>query len=138
MERQMSRIRETSSLPQGTKMHAVVEAQTILRCVPRDPTEPKWHWIKRAGAFFGLTFSQAKKIEYREVKDLRASRLDAMRDKLNELQASAAKRQGATDAIKDRLADLRSAHGSREAGGDRRGAGTPDGGSVGAGKGGSR
>jgi hypothetical protein len=116
-------------------MNAVVEAQTILRCVPRDPTEPKWHWIKRAGAFFGLTFSQAKKIEYREIKDMRASRLDAMRDRLVELRQSAANRQGATDAIKDRLADLRSAHGSREAGGDRRGTGTPDGGSVGAGEG---
>jgi hypothetical protein len=120
-------------------MHVVAEARSIMReAVPPLPFEGKLAWLRRVAGVFGLTFSQAKKLEYREVKDLRASRLDAMRDKLKGLQASAAKRQGATDAIKDRLADLRSAHGSREAGGDRRGAGPAGGGSVGAGKGGRR
>src|SRR4029077_16775786 len=136
MERQMSQIREKPSPSPGKKMHVVAEARSIMReAVPPLPFEGNMAWLQRVAAFFGLTCSQAKKIEYREVKDLRSSRLDAMRDKLNELQASAAKRQGATDAIKDRLADLRSAHGSREAGGDRGGTGTPDRGSVGAGEG---
>lgn len=92
-------------------MHAVVEAKSILRFVPREPDEPKGLWLRKAGAFFGLTPSQAKKIEYEEVKDLRASRLDAMRARLTELQEGAAKRRETLDDIQARLADLRSHQG---------------------------
>lgn len=76
----MSRIRESSSLPQGKKMHAVVEARSYIKAVPRWPDEPKLDWIERAGSVFGLTFSQAKKIIYDEVKDISATRLDRMRE----------------------------------------------------------
>jgi hypothetical protein len=139
MEPPMSRIRESSSPSQAKKMHVVAEARLIMReAVPPLPFEGKMAWLKRVAGVLGLTFSQAKKIEYLELKDMRASRLDAMRDQLAEVRTSAAKRQGASDAIKDRLADLRSALGSREAGGDRGGARPAGGGSVGAGKGGSR
>src|SRR5262245_40253123 len=95
MEIALSRIREISSPSKGKKMHAVAEAHSLLRRgAPPLPEEKKGKWIERAAAVFGLTFSQAKKIVYGEVKDLRASRLDAMRDKLNQLKESANKRQG--------------------------------------------
>lgn len=100
-------------------MHAVVEAKSIMRFVPRGTDEPKGHWLRRAGSVFGLTPSQAKKIEYEEVKDLRASRLDAMRARLNELQQGAVKRREILDAITARLDESRRDQGSRDHGGDR-------------------
>ena len=107
----MSDFREKFSPSRGKPMHAVVEARSMFRFVQREPDEPKGLWLRRAGRFFGLTPSQTKKIEYNEVKDLRASRLDAMRAKLNELQEGAQKRRETLDDIQTRLADLRSQEG---------------------------
>ncbi len=118
-------------------MHTVAEAQSIMRTVPRFPDEPKLVWVKRVGALFGLTFSQAKKINYGEVKDMRASRLDAMRAKLEELEQGAVRRRGALDDIQARLTDLRTAQGSREASGHSGGTISTGRGSLGAGEGGS-
>ena len=135
----MSRIRENSSPLKGTKMDAVAEAKSAFRWIPRGADQPKLNWLRESVApFFGLTFSQAKKIEYQEVKDLRASRLDAMREKLNQLQERAAARRERNDAIKARLAYLRSAQGSGNTGGDSGGTGASDGRSLGAGEGSSR
>lgn len=117
----MSQIREKLSPSQGKKMHAVAEAQSIMRAIPRDHDEPKGAWLRRAGHFFGLTPAQAKKIEYSEVKDLRASRLDAMRERLGELKERAAKREETLNAIHTRIAEARSDHGSRNPDGGRGG-----------------
>jgi hypothetical protein len=105
--RTVPQIRENLSLSQGKTMNAVVEAKSILFAVPRSPTEKMGAYIRRTGAFFGLTFSQAKKIVYGEIKDMRASRLDAMRAKLDQLQEGAAKRRGMLNAIEQRRAELR-------------------------------
>jgi hypothetical protein len=103
-------------------MHAVVEARSIFReVVPPLPFEGKLAWITRVAGVFNLTFSQAKKIEYGEVKDLRASRLDAMRDKLSQRQERASARRERNDGIKERIAYLRSAEGGGDAGRDSRG-----------------
>ncbi|GEP59494.1 hypothetical protein RSO01_66600 [Reyranella soli] len=119
-------------------MHAVAEAKAAFRAIPRGVDQPKLEWLRnRVAPFFGLTFSQAKKIEYDEVKDLRASRLDHIRDKVSQLQESAAKRRGEADAIKERLACLRSARTSRIAGGCSGGIGTTDSRGLGAGEGSS-
>src|SRR5262245_31891020 len=127
MEIALSRIREISSPSKGKKMHAVAEAKAAFRAIPRDVDQPKLEWLRtRVAPFFGLTFSQAKKIEYDEVKDLRASRLDHIREKVSQLQESAAKRRGGIDAIKERLAYLRSARGGRYAGGSGGGTGATD------------
>lgn len=134
MEDILAHFRENRSLPQGTKMHAVVEAKSIIFQVPRGPAEKMGEYIRRAGSFFGLTPAQSKKIVYGEVKDLRASRLDAMREKLNELQERARRRRERTDGIKQRLADLRSDHGSRDPGGRGRGDGPVDDRSLGEGE----
>jgi hypothetical protein len=107
----MSKFREILSLPQGKPMHAVVEAKSMFRVVPRLPDEQKGEWLRKAARIFGLTPSQAKKIEYEEVKDLRASRLDAMRAKLNELEEGARARREKLDDIQTRLTDLRSQEG---------------------------
>jgi hypothetical protein len=137
MEMPMIRLRQFLVRNRKPAMAAVVEARTILCAVPQDTLrgESRGVWLQRVAAFFGLSHSEAVKIYYRRKQRMDADKLDAMRDKLVELRQSAANRQGATDAIKDRLADLRSAHGGREAGRDRGGAGTPDGGSLGAGEG---
>lgn len=131
----MSEFREKFSLPQGKPMHAVVEARSMFRVVPRLPDEPKGMWLVRAGRFFGLTPSQTKKIEYEEVKDMRASRLDAMRAKLNDLQERASKRGELSDGIKQQL---RSAQGGGDAGSDRGGTRPLGSRSLGAGEGGRR
>lgn len=111
--------REFRSPSQGKSMQAVVEAKSIIFAVQRSPTEKMGAYIRRAGAFFGLTSSQAKKIVYGEVKDLRASRLDAMRAKLDELNESASKRREILNEIEERRAAIRA--------GDRSG-GTAEGG----------
>lgn len=134
----MSEFREKFSLLQGKPMHAVVEAKSMFRFVPRGPDEPKGRWLEKAARVFGLTPSQAKKIEYEEVKDMRASRLDAMREKLNELQQGAAKRRELSNGITQRFAELRSDQGSRDVDRDRHGAGPASGGSLGEGEGGRR
>ena len=103
----MSEFREKFSPSRGKPMHAVVEARSMFRAIPRGPDEPKGTWLVRAGRLFGLTPSQTKKIEYNEVKDLRASRLDAMRAKLNELQEGAAKRRELLDGLSARRDALR-------------------------------
>lgn len=113
----MSDFREKFSLLQGKPMHAVVEARSMFRAVPRGPDEPKGLWLERAGRFFGLTRSQAKKIEYDEVKDMRASRLLDMREKLNQLQQGAIKRQ----ELLNGLQILRSGNGSADLPGGRDG-----------------
>lgn len=99
--------REFRSPSRGNAVHAVVEAKEIIFAVPRSPTEKMGAYIRRAGALFGLTSSQAKKIVYGEVKDLRASWLDAMRAKLDELNESAAKRLGILNEIEERRAAIR-------------------------------
>lgn len=120
----MSRIRENSSPLKGKKMHAVAEAKSAFRLIPRGVDQPKLEWLRQSVApFFGLTFSQAKKIEYGEVKDLRASRLDYIREKLKQGQERAVKRGERAHDIKERLAYLRSAQGSRDPLGGLRGAG---------------
>lgn len=118
-------------------MHAVVEAKSILFQIPRGSAEKMGEYIRRAGGFFGLTPSQAKKIVYEEVKDLRASRLDAMRARLEQLQEGAAKRREQSDGIKQRLAGLRSDHGGRDTGGRGGGDGPADSRGLGEGAGGS-
>lgn len=139
MEQPVSRIRETSSPFARKTMNAVAEARSAFRAIPRGVDQPKLEWLRRSVApFFGLTFSQAKKIEYGEVKDMRASRLDAMREKLVQLQESAAKRRGTSDVIKERLAAIRSGQGGRDAGSGGGGTGATDGRSLGAGEGGGR
>lgn len=97
-------------------MHAVVEAKSILKEVPRHPDEPKRDWIQRAGALFKLTRSQAKKIWYGEVKDISATRLDRMRDIREQLQESAARRRETLNDIAIGIATLRN---------DGRGGGAP-------------
>lgn len=112
-------------------MHAVVEALSILFEVPRQPDEPKGRWIARAGGVFGLTFSQAKKIIYGEVKDLRATRLDAMRERLDELKESAVKRRERLNEIAIGIATARADRAADRARGEPvpdRGAGGPAGG----------
>lgn len=84
----------------------ISEARQILRLVPREHDESKQGWLLRAARFFGLTPAQAKKIEYGEVKDMRASRLDAMRAIRSELLMRAARRQEILDAITEKLAAL--------------------------------
>ena len=117
-------------------MHAVAEARSIMRiAVPPLPFEGKMAWLARAAGVFSLTFSQAKKIEYGEVKDLRASRLDAMREKFDQRQERAAARRERNDATKQRLADIRSACGSRDPGSHSGGTGATDERSLGAGEG---
>lgn len=100
-------------------METIVEAQSILRAVLPFPFEKKYAWIKRAGTFFGLTFSQAKKLEYGELKDLRASRLDAMRIRYADLKETSAQRGKLHDELKLRVNELRATHGGREAGNHR-------------------
>ncbi len=89
----MSDFREKRSPSKEGPMHTVAEAKSIMRFIPRDVDESKAAWLRKVARIFTLTTSQAKKIEYEEVKDLRASRLDAMRAKLGELQEGDAKRR---------------------------------------------
>jgi hypothetical protein len=93
-------------------MHAVVEAKSMFRVVPRTPDQQKGDWLRGVARVFGLTQSQAKKIEYEEVKDLRASRLDAMRATFVEIQERAEKREELLNALTNKLANARSGHGS--------------------------
>ena len=108
MEREMSRIRETFSLSKRKPMDAVLEARSTLREYPRDPHEYKGAWLRKAGGFFGLTWSQTKKIEYGEVKDLRASTLLHMRERLTVLRESAERYRGLKDELTIRTNELRS------------------------------
>jgi hypothetical protein len=119
-------------------MHAVLEAKSMFRFVPRGADEPKGEWLRRAGQFFGLTPAQAKKIEYQEVKDLRASRLDNMRARLNEAKERAEKREELADGIRNRIAAARSAAGSGDVGGRSGGIGAADRGGLGTGEGSDR
>jgi len=112
----MSRKRELLSLSPE-----ISEARAIMRLVPREHDESKQGWLLRAARLFGLTPAQAKKIEYGEVKDMRASRLDAMRAIRGELLERAARRQEILDDLTQKLAALRSDSGSRDAAGDRNG-----------------
>jgi hypothetical protein len=138
MEGSMSRIRENSSPLKGKKMDTVAEAKSAFRWIPRGADQSKLNWLSESVApFFGLTFSQAKKIEYGEVKDLRASRLDHIREKLRKGQERAGRREETTNGIKERLAYLRSAQGSGDRSGDSGGVGATDGRSMGASTGGS-
>lgn len=93
-------------------MQAVVEAKSMFRVVPRTPDQQKGEWLRVVGSVFGLTYSQAKKIEYEEVDDMRASRLDAMRATFTELQERAKKRRETLDELTNQLAALRSSSGS--------------------------
>jgi hypothetical protein len=122
LEVHLSRIRENLSPSQGKTMHAVVEAQSIIFRVPRRPLEKMGDYIRRAGSMFKLTPSQAKKIVYGEVKDLRASRLDYMRARIEELQQRAVKRGELLDDLEARTADLRSRDGVGNPQGSSRGA----------------
>lgn len=120
-------------------MHAVAEAKSAFRAITRDPDQPKLEWLRESVApFFGLTFSQAKKIEYGEVKDLRASRLDHIREKLKQAQQRAERRLETSNGIKERLACLRSTQGGGDIVGGLRGAGVADLPSLGTGESGSR
>lgn len=60
-------------------MNAVAEAKSLLYRFPRLKGEKKLPWLEAASEFFGLTFSQAKKIEYDEVKGIDADKLRRMR-----------------------------------------------------------
>jgi hypothetical protein len=136
MENDVSRNREKFSPSQGKKMNAVIEARSILRMVPRGPDESKGAWLRKAAEMFGLTPSQAKKIEYDEVKDLRASRLDAMREIQQGLKEAASRRREMLDGLQARLTELRSNQGRGNTAGDCDGAASAGGGSDGAGEGG--
>lgn len=102
-------------------MQAVVEAKSMFRVVPRTPDQQKGDWLRGVARVFGLTLSQAKKIEYQEVQDMRASRLDAMRATFTELQERAAKRGELLNALETQLAEIRSDRRSGDAGGSREG-----------------
>ena len=101
-------MREKFSLLRGRQMNAVLEARCALREIPRDPDEQKGAWLRKAGNFFGLTWSQTKKIEYGEVKDLRASTLLQMRERLTILRESAERQRGLKDELTVRINELRS------------------------------
>lgn len=88
-------------------MNAVAEAKYYLAEVPRLPDETKSAWLTRTGALFRLTRSQAKKIWYDEIKDMRASRLDGMRDIRKQLQQSAARRREILNEIAIGIATAR-------------------------------
>jgi 4-alpha-glucanotransferase len=84
-------------------MNAVVEAKSMFRVVPRGVDQQKGEWLRAVARFFRLTYSQAKKIEYEEVQDMRASRLDAMRATVAELQERADQRRGIANEIAAQL-----------------------------------
>lgn len=107
-------------------MSAVAEARAMFRIVPRGVDQSKADWLGFVARVFHLTFSQAKKIEYGEVDDMRASRLDAMRAKFSELQESATRRRETLDELAARLAEIRANRSGT-------GSGDPAGGGGGAG-----
>lgn len=100
-------------------MNAVIEARSALREIPRGPDEQKGAWLRKAGGFFGLTWSQTKKIEYGEVKDLRASTLLHMRERLTILRESAERQRGLINELTIRTNELRANGRGREAGSHR-------------------
>jgi hypothetical protein len=112
-------------------MSAVAEARAIFRVVPRGVDQTKADWLRFVARLFSLTFSQAKKIEYLELKDMRASRLDAMRAKFAEMEESAAKRRETLNDLAARLAEIRSIRSGQ-------GSGDSDGGGDGAAPSGGR
>ena len=103
-------------------MSAVVEAKSMFRVVPRGVDQQKGEWLRVVGRLFSLTYSQAKKIEYEEVQDMRASRLDAMRATFTELQERRARREELLNGLTEKLAAARSHHGSGDTRGDIQGA----------------
>ena len=74
-------------------MPAVAEAGEFLRSFPRHADQSKPAWMRAAARFFGLTFSQAKKLYYGEVKTIDADVYLRMRARLDELQRAQIKRQ---------------------------------------------
>jgi len=117
-------------------MSPVAEARAMFRVVPRGVDQSKAAWLGFVARVFHLTFSQAKKIEYGEVDDMRASRLDAMRAKFSELQESATRRRETLDALAARLVEIRSGQGSGGFAGGRHVAAPAGGRGDGAGAGG--
>lgn len=104
------------SLPRGEKMPAALEARSILQeaigLLPRQPHDNKLSMLGKAAAALGLSFWQAKRINYKAIKTIDADKRDELRDRLNKLKQDASKRQGALHDLEARYADLRSARGS--------------------------
>ena len=107
----MTEFGEKLSRQKGTKMPGVTDARSHICAVPREHGDSKASWLRRAGAFFGLTVWQTKKIYYGEAKRIDTDRLDAMRVKVIELQERANTRRETLDGLRTRLDELRAAGG---------------------------
>lgn len=93
----------------GAKMPGVLEARFHLCAFPREHGDSKSSYLRRAAAFFGLSYWQAKKIYYGEAKRIDADRLDAMRARMVALHERTATRRETLDGLRNRIEELRAA-----------------------------
>jgi hypothetical protein len=123
MESRVVQVRQLFVRNRKPKMAAVVEARAILCAIPLDLSrgESKGVWLQRASRFLGISPSEGTKLYYRRKARMDADKLAAMRERYNELQEGAAKRQELHDELKARTAILRSSHGSEDPRGSSRG-----------------
>jgi hypothetical protein len=118
MEMSMARV-PGKFVPPGGKMNAAAEARQIvvdvMALVPRDYEDNKSSLLDKAAGRLGITYWQAKKLVYREVKGVDADRLQRMRDLLNEAREAAARRQARANEIRNAVERHRSTGQVREA-----------------------
>lgn len=92
-------------------MTGVEEARGYLLRVPRDPLARRGDWLRTTARTYGLTYSQAKKLFYGEVKTITSDQLDFMRGVAGQLRARVEARRDRINEIAQRIADARAAAG---------------------------
>src|SRR5262245_55147730 len=70
--------------PSGGKMSAAFKAFSLVeaatKVVPQEPHDNKTSLLRKAAGVLGLSYWQAKKIRYREIKTVDADKLESMQE----------------------------------------------------------
>lgn len=74
-------------------MNAATEVRDFLSAVPRQHSDTRESWLRRAGAFFGLTPRRARSVWYREKVRIDHDEYLRMRARIGELQKAQIKRR---------------------------------------------
>lgn len=87
-----------------SKAHSLV--MDAIDAVPREPHDNKSSLLRKAAGALGLSYWQAKKIRYGEVKSIDADKLESMRERYDEFLQRLASLKAQADDNQARLNEL--------------------------------